>query len=81
MRPCRYWHRRTIDATPDRTASSAQGEGNLSRDGVRGQRQQNDNDLDRENDEGTVTELLPSSGLATSSDEYYPTVAINALMR
>jgi len=26
-------------------------------------------------------ELLPSIGLVTSSDEYYPTVAINALMR
>lgn len=26
-------------------------------------------------------DLLPSSGLVTSSDDYYPTVAINALMR
>ena len=26
-------------------------------------------------------ELLPSTGLVTSSDDYYPTVAINALMR
>ncbi len=32
--------------------------------------------------EGAFTEdLLPASGLVTSSDEYYPTVAINALMR
>lgn len=26
-------------------------------------------------------EVLPSSGMSTSSEEYYPTVAINALMR
>lgn len=26
-------------------------------------------------------ELLPATGLVTSSEEYYPTVAINALMR
>ena len=28
-----------------------------------------------------ASDLLPSTGLVTSSDEYYPTVAINALMR
>jgi FKBP12-rapamycin complex-associated protein len=27
------------------------------------------------------TDLLPSAGLVTSSEDYYPTVAINALMR
>jgi hypothetical protein len=48
---------------------------------VRGQRAQNDNDLETENTEGTLIELIPSSGLVTSSEEYYPTVAINALMR
>jgi FKBP12-rapamycin complex-associated protein len=26
-------------------------------------------------------DLLPATGLVTSSDDYYPTVAINALMR
>jgi FKBP12-rapamycin complex-associated protein len=26
-------------------------------------------------------DLLPSAGLVTSSEDYYPTVAINALMR
>lgn len=26
-------------------------------------------------------DLLPASGLVSSSEEYYPTVAINALMR
>ena len=26
-------------------------------------------------------ELLPAAGLVTSSEEYYPTIAINALMR
>ena len=26
-------------------------------------------------------DLLPAAGLVTSSEEYYPTVAINALMR
>lgn len=27
------------------------------------------------------TDLLPSAGLVTSSEDYYPTVAINALVR
>ena len=31
--------------------------------------------------EDYADELLPAAGLVTSSDEYYPTVAINALMR
>eukprot|EP00983_Pelagomonas_calceolata_P134452 1162062-Pelagomonas_calceolata.AAC.28 len=30
---------------------------------------------------GDDTDLLPASGLVTSSEDYYPTVAINALMR
>jgi FKBP12-rapamycin complex-associated protein len=30
---------------------------------------------------GGGNELLPSAGMATSSEDYYPTVAINALMR
>ena len=30
---------------------------------------------------GELAELLARSGPATSSEEYYPTVAINALMR
>ncbi|GIL87381.1 hypothetical protein Vretimale_1690 [Volvox reticuliferus] len=30
---------------------------------------------------GTSGDLLPASGLVTSSDDYYPTVAINALIR
>lgn len=32
-------------------------------------------------DGGPGGDLLPSSGLVTSSEDYYPTVAINALMR
>lgn len=32
-------------------------------------------------DGGGYQDLLPSAGLATSSEDYYPTVAINALMR
>ncbi|GLC61314.1 hypothetical protein PLESTB_001742500 [Pleodorina starrii] len=32
-------------------------------------------------DGGASGDLLPSSGLVTSSEDYYPTVAINALMR
>jgi hypothetical protein len=31
--------------------------------------------------EDLPVELLPSTGMSTSSDDYYPTVAINALMR
>jgi FKBP12-rapamycin complex-associated protein len=27
------------------------------------------------------SDLLPAAGLVTSSEDYYPTVAINALMR
>ena len=32
-------------------------------------------------DDPAASDLLPSTGLVTSSEEYYPTVAINALMR
>ena len=33
------------------------------------------------NDNQFAGDLLPAAGLVTSSEEYYPTVAINALMR
>ncbi|KAK3265871.1 hypothetical protein CYMTET_25479 [Cymbomonas tetramitiformis] len=60
------------------------GEGNLPADGVRGQRQVQEGEIPPQRDgedHELVVELLPSSGLATSSEEYYPTVAINALMQ
>eukprot|EP00891_Asterochloris_glomerata_P006787 jgi/Astpho2/6787/fgenesh1_pm.00103_%23_6_t len=64
-----------------------QGEGKLEQEGVRPQHKaphlvgMNDS-MAGTLAEGAFTEdLLPASGLVTSSDEYYPTVAINALMR
>ena len=68
-----------------------QGEGRLEREGVRPQFPSRNalqdpqaagtllNGLTGGGD--TVSDLLPSVGLVSSSDEYYPTVAINALMR
>lgn len=65
-----------------------QGEGKLEREGVRPQfpgKQPTGIDmgtfLGGFEGGGTFLDLLPSSGLVTSSEDYYPTVAINALMR
>ncbi|PNW79096.1 hypothetical protein CHLRE_09g400553v5 [Chlamydomonas reinhardtii] len=41
----------------------------------------NDGGMGPGDDGGPGGDLLPSSGLVTSSEDYYPTVAINALMR
>ncbi|CAG9463067.1 unnamed protein product [Pedinophyceae sp. YPF-701] len=59
------------------------GEGKLEAEGVRAQRQMASGEIvdgevpTPEND----PDVLPVVGLATSSEEYYPTVAINSLMR
>ncbi|BDA44527.1 Serine/threonine-protein kinase TOR [Coccomyxa sp. Obi] len=64
-----------------------QGEGKLEREGVRPQRQlPPDGALPGETlgalgGDELGGDLLSSTGLVTSSEEYYPTVAINALMR
>jgi FKBP12-rapamycin complex-associated protein len=65
-----------------------QGEGKLEREGVRPQfpgKQPPGIDMGTYlggfEGGGTFLDLLPSSGLVTSSEDYYPTVAINALMR
>lgn len=59
-----------------------QGEGKLEAEGVRPQTREQDA-INAANlpvgDQGL--DLLPSAGLVTSSEDYYPTVAINALMR
>uniref|UniRef100_A0A7S1SYY6 Serine/threonine-protein kinase TOR n=1 Tax=Tetraselmis chuii TaxID=63592 RepID=A0A7S1SYY6_9CHLO len=68
--------------------ATMQGEGRLESEGVRAQR----NTREGANGEGGGSlggipgddytgDLLQAQGLVTSSDEYYPTVAINALMR
>jgi FKBP12-rapamycin complex-associated protein len=65
--------------------AKATGEGKLSDDGVRGVRAEGAEAGGAERDvfdtDAPPMELLASSGAATSSEEYYPTVAINALMR
>ena len=59
-----------------------QGEGKLSDDGVRGIRAEKEGlATEGEDADAPPMELLARSGPATSSEEYYPTVAINALMR
>lgn len=66
-----------------------QGEGKLEREGVRPQfpgRPPPGADFGTlvtgmEGGGGAYLDLLPSSGMVTSSEDYYPTVAINALMR
>lgn len=59
-----------------------QGEGRLEREGVRPQfPNKNPPELGGLPGGEQALDLLPSAGLVTSSEDYYPTVAINALMR
>ncbi|KAL4435039.1 hypothetical protein ABPG77_003864 [Micractinium sp. CCAP 211/92] len=59
-----------------------QGEGKLEREGVRPQfPNRNPPELGGMPGSEQALDLLPSAGLVTSSEDYYPTVAINALMR
>ncbi|KAK9806315.1 hypothetical protein WJX72_010074 [[Myrmecia] bisecta] len=69
--------------------ASLQGEGKLEREGVRPQRHAahtstgpgEPRTLGTLGGDEFAGDLLPATGLVTSSEEYYPTVAINALMR
>ena len=54
------------------------GEGKLDKDGVRGQLLSKQKSSQLQND--TTIPVIPLNGLVTSSDEFYPTVAINALV-
>lgn len=70
------------------------GEGRLAHEGVRGQRQSHavfaitsqapatqDTPSQAQQPDFSMSDLLPSNTLGTTSDDYYPTVALNALVR
>lgn len=56
-----------------------QGEGKLEQEGVRPQMKEQEGAALPQGD--PTGDLIPSAGLVTSSEDYYPTVAINAIMR
>ena len=56
------------------------GEGKLDKDGVRGAPLQNQTAANKLNNDEILPDLMPSNGMMTSSEEFYPTVAINALV-